>query len=279
MKTLHRQAMHWIRGLVVLVLLVLAWQAIAADAPRVRITYLYDNTVAVAGTRAGWGFAALVERDGRRVLFDTGGDAAVLRDNVAALGVDLSRLDALVISHEHWDHTRGLPVLGARHGLPTYYPASADAAAPWVSELERAGLQRRPISALTEVVPGIWASAEMKSPLAPEIALAIDTDDGLLVLVGCSHPGADRMLQDIRQGTGRPVLLLAGGLHLLQSSVPETERTLASIADQGVRHLGTTHCSGDIAIGMARRLWGDRFVEGGVGTVLEVAPLRRTTVR
>lgn len=276
MKTLHRQAMHGIRGLVVLVLLVLAWQAIAAGAPRVRITYLYDNTVAVAGTQAGWGFAALVERDGRRVLFDTGGDADVLRHNIAALGVDLGRLDALVISHEHGDHTKGLPILGARPGLPAFHPALADRASPWIAELDRAGLVRRPIDAMTEVVPGIWASAEMKSLLAPEIALAIDTDEGLLVLVGCSHPGADRMLQDIRQRTGRPVLLLAGGLHLLQSSLSETERTLASIADQGVRYLGSTHCTGDVATGMARRLWGDRFIEGGVGTVLESAPLRRT---
>ena len=279
MNRLHRHAWHVIRGLVLLLLLVLAWQVIAADAPRVRITYLYDNTAAATGTRPGWGFAALVERDGRRVLFDTGGDAEVLRHNVAALGVDLGQIDALVISHEHWDHTKGLSVLGARPGLPAYYPASADAASPWIAELDRAGLQRRPIHAMTEVVPGIWATAEQAKATAPEIALAIDTDDGLLVLVGCSHPGADRMVQDIRQRTGRPVLLLAGGLHLLQSSVPETERVLASLAQQGVRHLGSTHCTGDVATGMARRLWGDRFVEGGVGTVLEHAPLRRTTVR
>jgi 7,8-dihydropterin-6-yl-methyl-4-(beta-D-ribofuranosyl)aminobenzene 5'-phosphate synthase len=79
----------------------------------------------MAGATAAWGFAALVEAYGKRVLFDTGGDAAIFRQNVAALGVDLTQFDALVLSHEHWDHTNGIPVLGRREELAVFYPATA----------------------------------------------------------------------------------------------------------------------------------------------------------
>ena len=86
--------------------------------PGVRITYLYDNTTAVPGVRAVWGFACLVEGRGARLLFDTGTKPDVLTHNAQALHVDLGRLDALVLSHDHLDHTAGFPALGPRPGLP-----------------------------------------------------------------------------------------------------------------------------------------------------------------
>jgi len=280
MKTLHQShAMRWIRALVVLLLLALAWQAMAADSPRVRITTLYDNTTAVAGTQPGWGFAALVEVDGQRVLFDTGGDAAILRHNVAALGIDLSRLDAVVLSHEHWDHTKGLAVLGAHAGLPVYYPAAADPKSPWLGDLERAGVQRRPVTTRTEVVPGVWVSAEMAAATVHEIALTIATDEGLVVLVGCAHPGPVAMVQQIRQRTGRPVLMILGGWHLLQSTAPQISSTLAAFKAEGVRYAGPTHCTGDTAIAMTRQAYGEQFVEGGVGAAVQFSPYLRTTAR
>lgn len=279
MKSLHRHALRWIRGLVVLLLLAAAWEVIAADAPRLRITYLYDNTTAVAGTRSGWGFAALVEVDGRRVLFDTGGDAAILRHNVAVLGVDLTRLDALVLSHEHWDHTNGLSALGARTALPVFHPASVDPRSPWLADLERAGVQRRPVTSSAEVVPGVRVSAEMAAAAVYEIALTIDTDEGLVIVVGCAHPGPEAMLQQIGHQAGRPILMMIGGWHLLQSTMPEIRATLDALRAAGVRHAGPTHCTGDAAITAARSAFGERFVEGGVGAVVEFAPFRRTTAR
>ena len=191
-----------------------AWSAlaVAADSPLVRITYLYDNTEAVAGTHSSWGFSALVEANGRRVLFDTGAGAAVLEHNAAKLGVDLSRLDALVLSHEHFDHTGGIAVLGRREGLPAYYPAGANPNADFISALDRAGMKRTPVTEMTTILPRISVSHQMKGPMASEIALLVDTDDGLVVVVGCAHPGPDAMLAQIKQQTGRPVLDADRGL-------------------------------------------------------------------
>ena len=80
----------------------------AASPPAERITILYDAFGKRTGLRRDWGFAALIEYRGRRILFDTGNNAEVFEHNIRALDVDLRRLDFVVVSHRHGDHTSGL---------------------------------------------------------------------------------------------------------------------------------------------------------------------------
>ena len=93
---------------------VLSLSALVARAdgqePR-RITVIYDAFGAPSSLIRDWGFAALVEYGGKRILFDTGNDATFFEQNVKQLGVDLARLDAVVISHRHGDPTTGLSYL------------------------------------------------------------------------------------------------------------------------------------------------------------------------
>jgi 7,8-dihydropterin-6-yl-methyl-4-(beta-D-ribofuranosyl)aminobenzene 5'-phosphate synthase len=267
--------------LVLALLLVVAVGGVAnaAEPPAVKITYLYDNTSAVVGTDPAWGFSALVEAYGKRVLFDAGGNATVFRNNVAALGVDLAQLDAFVLSHEHWDHTNGIPVLGRREGLTAFYPASANGTALFMSMLQSAGMKTVPVTGMTQIAPRIAVSHEMTSAAAPELALVVDTDDGLVVLVGCAHPGPESMLVQIRERTGRPILMVVGGFHMMNAGPAAIGGTLAAFKALGVRYVGPTHCTGDAAIAAARQAFGDGFVEGGVGAVVQAAPFRRATVR
>src|SRR5688572_10864851 len=90
-------------------LLLYASAACAQEAARV--INLYDAFGASSSLKKDWGYAALVEYGGKRVLFDTGNDAEIFEHNVKALGVDLRNLDAVVISHRHGDHTSGLTYL------------------------------------------------------------------------------------------------------------------------------------------------------------------------
>jgi 7,8-dihydropterin-6-yl-methyl-4-(beta-D-ribofuranosyl)aminobenzene 5'-phosphate synthase len=264
-------------GLIALLAVITA--AGAADTPAVRITYVYDNSAAAPGLEPAWGFAVLVEADGKRVLFDTGGDAALLKRNIEALSLDIERLDALVLSHEHWDHTNGIPTLGKRDGLPAYFPASAAPAAPFRASLVAAGMKAVPVTTMTRLSSHIVVSAEMPSAMAPEVGLVIDTDDGLVVLLGCSHPGAAAMLTQIREQTGRPVLMVIGGFHMLNDDAGRIQRTLDEIKTIGVQYVGPTHCSGERAMAAARAVFGDGFVQGGVGTVVQTGPYARTTLR
>src|SRR5712692_9025368 len=76
-----------------------------------RVTILYDAFSDSKDIVKDWGFSALVEHDGKRILFDTGNNAEIFQRNVNSLGVDLTKLDFVVISHRHSDHTAGLKYL------------------------------------------------------------------------------------------------------------------------------------------------------------------------
>ena len=94
-----------------------------ALAAETRITILYDAFGNDAAMKKGWGFAALVEAAGRRILFDTGNDAEIFAANVKAKGVDLTNLDFVVLSHRHSDHMAGLNhVLSVNPKVKIYAP-------------------------------------------------------------------------------------------------------------------------------------------------------------
>jgi len=263
---------NWGRAAVVSVLLVLATAILRGQAPGVTLTYLYDNTVAVQGTRADWGFSCLVDAHGRSVLFDTGTRPQILRDNMALLKVDPSRIQAVVLSHEHGDHTLGIDALPDRPGLPVYLgehfrlPAPADAA------LARLGASRQIVKsgAPVQVFDGIQVSDEITARGAYEEALIIDTPPGSIVLVGCAHPGIVAMLQRIAATTKRPIHTVVGGFHLLQTPPDEVRTIVAAFKTLGVQRVGPTHCTGDAAMKMFREAYGDHYIAGGVGTIVRV---------
>src|ERR1700689_1894189 len=92
-------------------------------APPPRITVLYDAFGKDSAMTKDWGYSALVEINGKRILFDTGDDAAILAKNVKAKGVDLTTLDFVVLSHRHSDHVSGLSyVLSVNPKVKIYAP-------------------------------------------------------------------------------------------------------------------------------------------------------------
>jgi len=97
-----------LRALAVIILLLT--RTAAAETPN-RVTILYDSFGKNPSLTKDWGFAALVEYGGKRILFDTGNNAKIFEHNVKALGVDLRNLDLVVMSHRHGDHIGGLAYL------------------------------------------------------------------------------------------------------------------------------------------------------------------------
>lgn len=245
---------------------------VSAQAPGVRITYLYDNTVAAPGTKADWGFACLVEAHGRSVLFDTGTRPEILRENMAVLKVEPAKIQAVVLSHEHGDHTVGIDALPAAPGLPVYLGEHFRLPPPATAAIGRIGA--KPIAvkagAPVEVFPGIRVSDEILRNGAYEEALIIDTPAGSIVVVGCSHPGIVAMLERIADTTKRPIHAVVGGFHLLATPPDDVKKIVGAFKALGVVRAGPTHCTGKEAIRLFREAYGEQFIEGGVGTVVNI---------
>jgi len=238
------------------------------DTATLRITVLFDNTVADARLRSGWGFAALIERAGHTLLLDTGASSEILLGNIDSLHVPLEPIEAIAISHAHGDHTLGLPGLAAR-GVNAPLFALPGFPAAFREQFSRS-FTLREVSPGQELVPGVFTTGELVDPAVgiPEQSLVIPTDSGLVIITGCAHPGVVAIVRRAIELFHQPVYLVMGGFHLLDRSEAEVQEVVAEFRRLGVRRVGATHCTGESAIAAFAAAYGDRFVPLGAGRVL-----------
>jgi 7,8-dihydropterin-6-yl-methyl-4-(beta-D-ribofuranosyl)aminobenzene 5'-phosphate synthase len=169
---------------------------------RMKITIVYDNRLARAGLKKGWGFAALIEAENTPpLLFDTGDDGASLLYNMEQLGIDPDRIGIIVISHAHGDHTGGLSdLLQVNSHARLYLPASIS--------IRNTGLDVAAVSGPVNISETVISTGELKRI---EQSLAVRTGKGIVVVTGCSHPGVGDILDAAaRYGT---LYGIVGGFH------------------------------------------------------------------
>ncbi len=275
-----------------------------SEAGEIRITILVDN-VALPGFRSEHGFAAWIEAAGRRMLFDTGRGSALL-ENAERLGIDLSMLDTVVLSHGHYDHTGGLPLVISR-ALTVEIFAHPAATRPRYSirngaakriampgpvrmalELHPVGVrwttrpkQIEPSLGLTGPIPRrtdyedtggpffVDAKGQEPDPIIDDQALWARTKRGLVVVVGCSHAGLVNTLRHAQEISGEPRLhAVLGGFHLNEASERRLARTMDDLRDLDPEIIVPCHCSGDTAVERLRRTFGNRVAQGLAGMTL-----------
>lgn len=270
-----------------------------------RITVLYDAFGGGAGLRQDWGFAALIEYGGHRILFDTGDDPAIFEQNVRALQVDLRRLDFAVISHRHGDHIAGLSyLLRVNPHVPVYAPRENFGVFGWSlpgtfyrrdtllpREMRYFDGEPAPtllfgtawpnanfklVDSLTEVLPGISLVSTVSSTPGTrelhELSLVIRTPAGALVVVGCTHPGIETILEAARAVTPE-VALIVGGLHWVTLPDDEITRLTTALHDTyRARQLAPGHCTGEPGFAALRSRFGSAYLYAGLGSVLEGDP-------
>ena len=273
------------------------------DSPRAQITILYDAFGKPSAMQKDWGYAALIEYSGKRILFDAGNDPNVLKRNAKATNIDLAKLDFVVMSHRHGDHMGGLSyVLQANPGVKIYAPKegfgvygsdlpgtfyrrdvslSAEeryfgGAPPEVMRFgaawPKASFQL--VDKNVEVAPGIHLITLISDKPGTlelrELSLVINTPAGVVVVVGCSHPGIENILDSV-SGINPHIRLIAGGFHLVTASDSEIEKVVGALHDKfRVDEIAPGHCTGEPAFAAFRRAFGERYRYAGLGTTLSL---------
>ena len=214
--------------------------------------------------KTAWGLSILAKTPKNTILFDTGPDPDVLRENLKKLGIDPNEIDFVVISHEHGDHTNGLSYLAkVRPGLKVYVPKGV------ARRIGVHGLNIIEVEKTMEVADGVAVIGWLPGPPVEE-ALAINVEGrGLVILVGCSHPGVANIVAKAETDLGVKPYLVIGGFHMGAASESTCRETIKHLIELGVEKIAPIHCSGDRIRSILEREYPENWLKCHVGSIIE----------
>ncbi len=272
-----------------------------ADPSKGQITILYDAFGKDSAMQKDWGYAALVEYGGKRILFDAGNNPEVLAQNAKAKSIDLSSLDFVVMSHRHGDHMGGLAYLlkvnpkvkiyAPKEGFGVYgadLPSSFFRKDPSLASDQRyyggappdvmrfgsawPGANFQLVDKTVEIASGIYLISLVSDKPGTlelhELSLAIKAPNGMVLVVGCSHPGIDKIVEAASTIDPR-IHLIVGGFHLVVASDADIQKIVTALHETfNVQYVAPGHCTGEPAFTALKKAFGDRYLFAGLGTTL-----------
>jgi 7,8-dihydropterin-6-yl-methyl-4-(beta-D-ribofuranosyl)aminobenzene 5'-phosphate synthase len=237
-------------------------------ANRVTLTTVYDNYSHNPQLGTGWGFACVIEADEHVILFDTGASGGLLLANMEKLKISPSRVEAVVLSHVHGDHTGGLlEFLEKNPRVTVWIPRSFPDAIR--EEIRHRGTEYVDVSGPDTIFPSVFTTGELGTGIK-EQALLLRTARGQVVLTGCAHPGIVEMVKAAKIQTGEDIYLVIGGFHLGGASESEVISIINSLKALGVKKAAPCHCSGQRTRELFEQHYGNEYIANGVGKVIVI---------
>lgn len=239
-----------------------------ADHDTILVKMIYNNTGNHPDFKKEWGLAIWIEDNKHAILFDTGGNPATLWKNIQAAGIDLSKLSSIIISHNHWDHTRGIPLVLDKitRNAVMYVPASD---APEIKN-STSLVTIKPVAGAQHIAESVWSTGEMQGVLGSNIiyeqSVMIVRDNLVYVFTGCAHPGIVPIVEKVKTlYPDKAIALTAGGFHLIDKSAEQIQAISVNLKEMQVQKIAPSHCTGDKAIEFFRSEWKDRFIDFNIG--------------
>lgn len=276
----------------------------------IRITTLSENTASSGDFLGEWGLSILVETEEEVVLLDSGKGYSITH-NAETHGIDLGKIEKVVLSHGHYDHTGGLRELLRRMRKRVEVIAHPDIWQPKYvrreeepdryvgipfqrDELVSLGAAFRLTSQPLHIAKGVMTTGEIPmvtgfehidsglfvkegsawkpDKVMDDQALIVKTKQGLVVILGCAHRGIINTLYHAQQIAGTAEIhTVLGGSHLLRASEERLWQTIAALRELDVQRLGLCHCTDLAAATVLAQEFGEKFFFNKAGTIVQVS--------
>jgi 7,8-dihydropterin-6-yl-methyl-4-(beta-D-ribofuranosyl)aminobenzene 5'-phosphate synthase len=273
MRPVRRFVVIWVCFLLVSAFVCAVSRGMAAEPNErpgdLKLTVVYDNNPYDARLQTRWGFSCYVKGAEKTILFDVGGDGTVLLSNMERLGVDPKTVNAVVLSHIHHDHIGGLShFLEVNPRVTVFMPQSLPQS---VKERVRlAGANWVGVREPMRICKSVYSTGEL-GVFIREQALIIETNKGLVLITGCAHPGIVEMVKKAKEQLSAQVYLVLGGFHLCWMNLSQVNTIISGVKKEGVKQVGPSHCSGDLARKQFEKVYGKDFILVGAGRTITIA--------
>jgi 7,8-dihydropterin-6-yl-methyl-4-(beta-D-ribofuranosyl)aminobenzene 5'-phosphate synthase len=253
----------------IIVILISAEGAFPMQTQRaIEMTIVYDNNPYDKNLRADWGFSCFVSGPSKTLLFDTGKDGQILLSNMKRMGINPRSVEAIILSHEHKDHTGGLSaILKEKPGIEVWVPYFFSSS--FRETVKKNGGRFVEVNGFRNICAGAYTTGVIQGWIK-EQSLVLESPPGLILLTGCAHPRIVNIIDRVRGLTGKDIHLAIGGFHLAGFPAREIREIIAHFREAGVRKVGPCHCSGDEARKLFKMEYGKDFVQVGVGRRIQI---------
>ena len=237
----------------------------------IKITIIYDNNPCIDGLKTAWGFSCLIEGIEKTILFDTGGDGAILMANMDKLNINPEDIDLIVLSHAHWDHVGGLSSFLKRNNNAAVYMLKSFPD-DLKNEAKTLGATIVEVTEPQQICKNVYSTGEMIGKIE-EHSLLIQTDKGVIVITGCAHPGIIQIIEAAKTQRQDDVILALGGFHLVDSDIEEIDYIVKKFQIMDVEYAVPCHCTGETAIEMFEKSYQEKYIDIGTGKELAIRNL------
>jgi 7,8-dihydropterin-6-yl-methyl-4-(beta-D-ribofuranosyl)aminobenzene 5'-phosphate synthase len=273
------------------------------------ITFLVDNRAEESFMTEN-GFSILIENEGKRILFDTGQKGETLFHNAERLGVSLCGLDAVVLSHGHFDHSGNLAEIFRLNPSISFFSNSGCRITRWslhpgkiphsvgISQENNTAIMNLPPRQVhwcdtpTQILPDVWVTGSIprkssfEDPGGPfyqdemghtpdlildDMALWIVGEKGLTLVCGCCHSGIKNTIDYIDPlAGGGGIHSLIGGFHLLKATPERLTKTISFLNETEIKRVFPAHCTGESAMRALQEQLKAQVQLGIVGTASRI---------